>query len=57
MYVWWNLQLLPESYNLAKNNVFDPNLFLEQGTVAFPSTDGLIAAQFVVPKEMEESDE
>jgi hypothetical protein len=56
LHVWWNLQPLPESYNLAKNNVFDPNLFLEQGTVAFPSNDGLTAAQFVVLKESEEDE-
>jgi hypothetical protein len=51
LHVWWNLQPLSEATNMLKNNTFDPRAYPEQGVVAFPSPDGLIAAQFAVPLE------
>lgn len=58
LHVWWNLQPLPEASNVLKNNSFDPRLWPEQGVVAFPSIDGLSAAQFAVLLEkVEDADE
>ena len=48
LHVWWNLQPLAEASNMLKNNTFEPRAYPEQGVVAFPSGDGLIAAQLAV---------
>ena len=48
LHVWWNLQPLPEAANVLKNNTFDPRIYPEQGVIAFPSYDGLPAAQYAV---------
>jgi hypothetical protein len=58
LHVWWNLQPLTEAANALKNNTFDPRFYPEQGVVAFPSPDGLFAAQSAVQEEkVEKSDE
>jgi len=57
LHVWWNLQPLPEKTNIAKNNVFDPSIFPEQGEIAFPLGDGPISARSAELLRAEESDD
>jgi hypothetical protein len=56
LHVWWNLQPMTESANVLKHNTFDPDLYPDQGVVAFPHGSGLISAQFAVQK-LEHDDE
>jgi len=58
LHVWWNLQPLPEAENLAKQNLFDPTIFPEQGKLAFPDGSGPISVRLTVQIEkVEQSDE
>jgi hypothetical protein len=47
LHVWWNMQPLIESANVVKSNNVIPELYPEQGRVAFPSGDGPIVTGIV----------
>lgn len=58
LHVWWNLQPITEQANIAKQNMFYPTMYPQQGEVAFPDGAGLLATQPVaLLKKVEDSNE